>query len=105
MDATWHLGPRGSATRRLRGVYIFINILHIIYSRGFQLSVDRKGIQTIRSSGVINPIVLLNFFPCGTKSHTVIFISSDVADGGASIVRSAENPCVDRVNAGPLINQ
>ena len=32
-----------------------------------------------------------------TKSHTVIFISSDVADGGALIGRRAKNPRVDRV--------
>ena len=36
--------PRGP-TRRLRGIYIYIVYLYIIYNRGFQLSVDRKGIQ------------------------------------------------------------
>ena len=35
----------------------------------------------------------------GLKSHTVIFISGDMADGGASIGWSAGDPCVDRVDA------
>ena len=65
LTATWqrHAGPRGTYA-----AYIFINILHIIYCRGFWLSVDQKGIQTIRSSDLINPTVLLNFFRVGLSS-------------------------------------
>ena len=38
------------------------------------------------------------FFPCETNSHTVIFISGDVADGGALDRQHIRNPCVNRVD-------
>ena len=108
---------------------------------GFQPSVDRKGIQPIGSSGVINPTFFTNLFRVGFKSHTVLLIARhvaqgealdrdrsapiewtrgprithqarallnrvitatiecNVAEGGALIGRSAENPRVDRVDA------
>ena len=72
--------PRGP-TRRLRGVYIFINILHIIYTRGFQLSVDRKGIQTLNPSGLKNRTGFTNFSRVGLRSHTVLLIAGHVAQG------------------------
>ena len=72
MDATWqhHAGPRG--------VYIFINIIHIICSRGFQLSVDRKGIQSLNPSRLINPTGFNNFSRVGLI-HTVSLNAGDVA--------------------------
>ena len=44
LGATWqrHAGPRGAYV-----AYILIYILHTIYNKGFQPSVDRKGIQTL----------------------------------------------------------
>ena len=51
MDATWHLGPRGSATRAhaaLARRSIHLYFIYILYNMGFQPSVDRKGIQPIR---------------------------------------------------------
>ena len=80
-------------TRRLR-VYIFINILHIIYSRGFQLSVDRKGIQSIRSPGVINPTVLLNFFRVGVSptqlsSFQATWLTEERRSGGAQKIHAS----------------
>ena len=50
---------------------------------GIQPSVYGKGIQPIRSSGLINPTFFFNLFRVGLKSHTVISISGYVADGGA----------------------
>ena len=63
--------PRGPA-QCLRGAfYIYIVYLYIIYNRGFQLSVDRKGIQPLNPSGIINPTDRTNFFRVGLKSHVV----------------------------------
>ena len=50
---------------------------------GFQRSVDRKGIQPIRSAGVINLTFFLNLFRVGLKSHTVLLIAGHVAQGEA----------------------
>ena len=43
LKATWqrHAGPGGAY------VYVYIYILHILYSKGIQPSVYRKGIQTL----------------------------------------------------------
>ena len=97
--ATWqhHAGPRG--------VHIFIFILHILYSRGIQPSVDWKGIQPISSSGLINPTCFFNLFRVGLKSHRVLLIAGHVAQGEALDRRCIGNPRVHRVNAGPPINQ
>ena len=69
--------PHGP-TRCLRGVHIFINNIHIIYSRGFQLFVDRKGIQSLNPSGLINPTGFNNFSRVGLI-HAVSLNASDVA--------------------------
>ena len=66
VDATWHSGPRGSATRA-HAAYIYFYILHIIYSKGIQPSIYRKGIQPLKPMFLINPSMFFNFFPCGTK--------------------------------------
>ena len=58
VDATWHSRPCGSTTRahaaptRAHAAYIYIDILHILYSRGFQPSVHRfigQNFVTVRS--------------------------------------------------------
>ena len=48
VDATWHSGPRGSATRA-HAAYAFIYLCYIVYIyNGYsQPSVDWKGIRTI----------------------------------------------------------
>ena len=50
---------------------------------GFQPSVDQKGIQPIRSSGVINPNFFTNLFRVGLKSYTVLLIAGHMAQGEA----------------------
>ena len=74
MGATWHARPRGRATRaaqRLRGA-LYILYSYITYSiMGFQLSVDRKGIQPLNPSGVINPTGFHNFSRVGLM-HTLL---------------------------------
>ena len=75
--------PRGPA-QRLRGAfYIYIVYLYIIYNRGFQLFIDRKGIQPLNPSGIINSTDLTNFFRVGLKSHTVFYNAGDVARRGS----------------------
>ena len=66
--------PRGAYA-----AYIFISFSYILYIMGIQPSVYRKGIQPIRSSGLINPTFFLNLFRVGLKSHTVYLNASDVA--------------------------
>ena len=70
--------PHGP-TRRIIHLYF----IYILYNMGFQPSVDRKGIQPIRSSGVINPTFFFNLFRVGLKSHTVLLIAGHVAQGEA----------------------
>ena len=71
--------PRGP-TRRLHGIYMNLYILYSLYNiMGIQPSVYRKGIQPINPSGLINPTVFTNLFRVGLKSHTVSFVSGDVA--------------------------
>ena len=65
MDATWHLGPRGSATWA-HAAYHYILYSYITYSiMGIQPSVDRKGIQPIRSLGLINSMISFLLFRVG----------------------------------------
>ena len=78
MDATWHLGPHGSATRahaapKRRIIHLYL--IYILYNMGFQPFVDRKGIQPIRPSGLINSTFFTNLFRVGLKSHTVLLIA------------------------------
>ena len=67
VDATWHSGPRGSATRAhvapTRRIHIFI--IYIVYIMGIQPSVFQKGIQTLYSSGLINPTISSILFRVG----------------------------------------
>ena len=88
LTATWqrHAGPRG--------VYMYLYILYSLYNIGIQPSVVRKGIQPIKPSGLINLTGFTNIFRVGLSPT-----QSDVADGGTSIGRSAEDPRVDRVDA------
>ena len=76
LRATWqrHAGPRDAYA-----AYIIIYFIYILYIMGIQPSVYRKGIQPIRSSGVINPTFFFNLFRVGLKSHTVYFNIGDVA--------------------------
>ena len=87
-----HAGPHSAYKE-----YTYTYILHITYSKGIQPSIYRKPIQHTNPSGV-KADVFHSIFPCGTKSHTDIFISSDVADGGALDRRRIGNPRVDRVD-------
>ena len=92
--------PRGP-TRRFIDLYS----IYTLYNMGFQPSVDHKGIQPIRSSGLINPTFFTNLFRVGLKSHTVLLVAGHVTQGEALDRRRIGNPRVDRVNAGPPINQ
>ena len=108
MDVTWHLGPRGSATRAHAAPtrrIIHLYFIDILYNMGFQPSVDRKGIQPIRSSGLINSTFFTNLFRVGLKSHTILLIAGHVTQGEALDRRRIGNPHVDRVNTRPPINQ
>ena len=71
MDATWHSGPRGSATRAhaapTRRIHIFI--IYIVCIMDIQPSVYRKGIQPSKPSRLINASIPFNFFRVGLKSH------------------------------------
>ena len=75
LRATWqrHTGPSGAYA-----AYIFI-LLYNLYSKDLQLSVYRKGIHLTNPSGVINPTGFTNIFRVGLKSHTISFVSGDVA--------------------------
>ena len=72
VDATWHSGPRGSATRAhaapTRRTHIFI--IYRVYIMDIQPSVYRKGIQPSKSSQLINASIPFNFFRVGLKSNT-----------------------------------
>ena len=58
--------PRGPM-RRLRGVHLFIFILHILYTNGIQPSVYRKGIQPFKPSRIMYPLILLKLLHVGLK--------------------------------------
>ena len=81
---TWHSGPCGSATRA-HAAYAFIYLCYIVYIyNGYSKpSVDRKGIQPIRSSGLINPKIPFLLFRVGLI-HTAFIVASDVAKAEAS---------------------
>ena len=66
VEAMWHSGPRGSATRA-HAVYAFIYLCYIVYIyNGYsQPSVDRKGIRTIKSVGRYKPDGFTDFFHVG----------------------------------------
>ena len=56
--------PRGPA-QLLRGAFYILIYLYYIIVRGIQPLVYREGIRTLRSSGVINPTILLFYFRVG----------------------------------------
>ena len=69
LRAAWqcHAGPRGAYA-----AYTYIYNLPMIYSKGIQPSVYRKGIQLSNPLGLINPTCFTNFFPVGL-SPTQLF--------------------------------
>ena len=56
--------PRGPM-RRLRGFYVDILFIYIVYIMGIQPSVYRKGFQTLHSLGLINPTISFSLFRVG----------------------------------------
>ena len=89
--ATWqrHTGPRSAYA-----AYTYTYILHIIYSKGIQPSVYRKGIQHTNPSGVINPTCFTNFFhvrlsPTQLFSFPATWVTEERWIGGASEIRSS----------------
>ena len=77
MDATWHLGPRGSATRAhaahtRRDIYLHIYFIYYIVHK-VQPSVYRKGIQHLKPSLLLNPINSLNFSRVGLSSTQFLY--------------------------------
>ena len=89
MGATWHSGPRGSATRGPRGAYTALHIYLLLrYSKmGFQPSIVWKGIQPIRSSGVINPTIPFLLFRVGLI-HTAFIMQVTWRDEERRIKRA-----------------
>ena len=82
-----HAGPRS--------VYItyIIYLFHIVSIMGFQPSVDRKGIQPINPSGVINSTGLLIFFcvglsPTQLSSFQAMWLTEERRSGGAQKIRA-----------------
>ena len=75
LKATWHYhpGPRGVHIY----IYIYIFISHRLYKRysAFRIS---EGYSPLRTGAVYKPVDFLQFFPCGTKSHTVMLIAGHV---------------------------
>ena len=105
MDATWHSGPRGSATRAHAAPTRQGDVCHYLHTyftyyivHKVQPSVYRKGIQPSKPSRLINASISFNFFRVGLNSHTV-FICRTHGAGGASDQRRLRNPCVNRVDA------
>ena len=63
--------------------FIYLCYIVYIYNGYSQPSVVRKGIQPIRSSGLINPTILFFYFRVGLI-HTAFIAASDVAKAEAS---------------------
>ena len=65
---TWgHVAAPRGPMRRLRGVHLFIFILHILYRKGIQPSIYRKGFQPFKPSRIIYPLIFLNLLRVGLK--------------------------------------
>ena len=79
MDATWHLGPRDSATLAHAAQYLYF-IYYIVHK--VQPSVYPKGIQHLKPSLLLNPINSLNFSRVGLSSTRFLY-AGHVAQGGA----------------------
>ena len=91
LRATWqcHAGPRSTYA-----AFISIYFIYILFIMGIQPSVYRKGIQPIRSSGVINPTFFFNLFRVRLKSHTIYFN----AGGGVNRRVGSRSERADRVD-------
>ena len=61
--------------------------------------------EPLYPSGFINPTDFTYLFRVGLKSHTLCFNAGHVERGGASDRRRASISRVDRVSAGPPIDQ
>ena len=101
MDATWHSGPRGSATRAhavptwlLR---IFIIYLHSIYN-GYSAFRISEGFSNSLFVGSYKPDDLLYSFLCGTNTRDVLD-AGDAANRGASDRTKRERSGVDRMRS------
>ena len=86
--ATWqrHAGPRGAYA-----AYVYIYILHIIYSKGIQPSVYWKGIQPFKPSPIIYPLIFLNLLLVGLNP----LISCKINRW----IEARDPSCVDSVDA------
>ena len=93
--------PRGpcGAYAAYAFIYLYYIVYIYIYNGYSEPSVDRKGIQPIGSSGVINPTFFTNLFHVGLKSHTFVLSAGHVERYEASDWRRIGNPRVDRVDA------
>ena len=87
MDATWHLGPRGSATQAHAAPtrrYIYFIIIITIYSiKFFSLPYIGRGFRTLLIVRSYEPNDLLYSFTCGTNPH-VTYYAGDVDAYGTS---------------------
>ena len=96
LGATWqrHAGPCGPTRAHAACIYTYIFYLfHIVSIMGFQPSVDRKGIQPINPSGVINSTGLLIFFcvglsPTQLSSFQAMWLTEERRSGGAQKIRA-----------------
>ena len=91
MGATWHLGhvaeprepTRAPEWRENDTWLLFIFTIYMIYNVYRSPDYRETSLLTLLTIAPYTPEYFCLFLPCGTKSHTVIFISGDVADGGA----------------------
>ena len=108
VDATWHSGPRGSATRahavptRQGDVCYYLHIYFTYYIvHNVQPSIYRKGIQPSESAFLLNPIVSFNFLPVGLKSLTIFKMQVTWTYAGRRIGRGAEDGASIACARGP----
>ena len=85
-----HVAAPCRPMRCLRGVHIFISILHIVYRKGIQPSIYRKGIQPFKPSRIIYRLIFLNLLRVGLKP----FISGKIDRG----IEARDASRVDTVN-------
>ena len=103
VDATWHSGPRGSATRAHvtptgRIIIFIIHIVHSFYKWVFSLPYIGRVFEPYKPSGVINPTISFILFRVGLI-HTKLFDAGDVAAHDALDRAGRGTRCVDRVDA------
>ena len=77
MDATWHLWPRGSATRA-HAAYTYIYNLYSLYNGYSAFRISEGYSNPLKPSRLINALVSFNFLRVGLKSHTVFKYAGDV---------------------------